>query len=257
MSSYIDRFNATFQVVTDIHLEYLTTSPDFAAKWPALTPCLILSGDIGHISSPIWHEFMEYVNDNWDIVIYVLGNHEFYSNSKSMIHLLEIYKTTIGEKWKHIHLLVNESMGIIWNEQIWTIIGSTAWGSADYSLVLYINDFKRIKVENDQGHLKPINVKEYHELHNRDIKFIMDELSYIEEDLPVIVVTHFPLTRDGTSDPIHQNQSDAIKKYYANELHDKLKGNPRLTLVSGHTHYKYDFIMDSVRYIGGYERDNK
>jgi len=255
MSSYIDRFNATFQLITDIHLETTDVCPDFAAKWPALTPCLILSGDIGHISSPVWHQFMEYVNESWDIVVYVLGNHEFYSNSKSMSHLLDKYKTTVGEKWKRIHLLDNESMGIVWNGQIWAIIGSTAWGSADYSIVISINDFKRIKVHNDNGHLKPITVKDYHELHNRDIQYIMDELSYIEEDIPVIIVTHFPLTRDGTSDPIYSNQQDAIKRYYANELHDKLKGNPSLTLVAGHTHHKYDFVMDNVRYVCGYQHE--
>jgi hypothetical protein len=252
MSAYIDKFNATFQVITDIHLENADACPDFAAKWPALTPCLILSGDIGHISSPIWHKFMEYVNENWDVVVYVLGNHEFYSNRKSMLKLLELYKTTIREKWPKIRLLINDSMGIVWNDQMWTVIGSTAWGSADYSIVLSINDFKQIKLHNDSGHLKPITVKDYHELHNRDMQFIMDELSYIEGDNPVIVVTHFPLTRDGTSDPIYSNQSAATKRYFANELHEKLKENPRLTLVAGHTHYKYDFVMDDVRYIGNY-----
>uniref|UniRef100_A0A6C0BT48 Calcineurin-like phosphoesterase domain-containing protein n=1 Tax=viral metagenome TaxID=1070528 RepID=A0A6C0BT48_9ZZZZ len=252
MTAYVDKFNATFQVITDIHLETATSCPDFATKWPAITPCLILSGDIGHIGRPIWHQFMEYVNENWDIVIYVLGNHEFYSNSKSMLKLLDLYKTTIGEKWPKTYLLINDSMRIVWNEQTWAIIGTTAWGSADYSLTLSINDFKRIKTHNDSGYLKPISVKDYHELHNRDMQFIMDAISCIDRDMPIVLVTHFPLTRDGTSDPIYCNQSEATKKYFANELHDKIKGNSHLTLVAGHTHHKYDFIMDDVRYIGGY-----
>lgn len=252
MSAYIDKFNATFQVITDIHLENVYVCPDFAAKCPALTPCLILSGDIGHISSPIWHTFMDYVNEHWDVTVYVLGNHEFYSNSKSMDKLLEKYKTTIGEKWRNVHLLINESTGIVYDGQTWAIIGSTAWGSPDYSIVLSINDFKQIKQHNAAGHLKPITVKDYHELHNRDMRYIMDELKCVESDTPVVLVTHFPLTRDGTSDPIYGNQSDATKKYFANELHDKLKGNSRLTLVAGHTHHSYDFIMDDVRYIGNY-----
>lgn len=253
MSSYVDAFNTTFQVITDIHLETFDVCPDFSAKWPALTPCLILSGDIGNISSPIWRQFMDYVNENWDITVYVLGNHEFYSNRKSMPHLLDLYKTTIGEKWNKIHLLVNETMGIVWNRHTWAIIGSTAWGSADYSIINQIKDFKQIKIYNDFGYLKPITVKDYQELHNRDIQFIIDELSYIEGETPVVVVTHFPLTRDGTSDPIYANETESIKRYYANELHDKLKGNPNITLVAGHTHYKYDFIMDDLRYIGGYK----
>ena len=254
MSAYVDKFNATFQVITDIHLETTEKCPDFAVEWPALTPCLILSGDIGHVSCPHWQKFMEYVNDNWDVSVYVLGNHEFYSNSKSIQHLLELYKTTIGEKWPKIKLLVNETMCIEWNDTTWAVIGSTAWGSAEFSLVLSINDFKKIKVHNEAGHLKPITVKDYHELHNSDMQFITDELAYIERDIPVVVVTHFPLTRDGTSNPIYGNQSEATKRYFANELHDKLKGHPNLTLVAGHTHHKYDFIMDDVRYVGNYGR---
>jgi hypothetical protein len=249
MSACVDQFNTTFQVITDIHLETQEVCPDFAATWPALTPCLILSGDIGHISCPHWHRFMDYVNENWDIIVYVLGNHEFYSNSKSMPCLLELYKTRIGEKWQKINLLVNETICIEWNDTTWVVIGSTAWGSADYSLVLSINDFKKIKSYNDRGHLKPITVKEYQSLHNSDMEFIMDEIA---QGFPTIIVTHFPLTREGTSDPIYGNQSDAMKRYYANELHDKLKGNPNLTMVAGHTHYAYDFIMDDVRYISSY-----
>jgi len=192
---------------------------------------------------------MDYVNENWDIIVYVLGNHEFYSNSKSMPCLLELYETKIGEKWPKINLLVNETMCIEWDNTTWVVIGSTAWGSADYSLVLSINDFKKIKSYNDHEHLKPITVKEYQTLHNSDMEYIMDE---IVQGFPTIIVTHFPLTREGTSDPIYGNQSDAMKRYYANELHDKLKGNPNLTMVAGHTHYAYDFIMDDVRYIGNY-----
>lgn len=254
MSAYIDKFNETFQVITDIHLECMDEFPDFAKLWPRLTPCLILSGDIGHISSPLWELFMEYVNENWDVVIYVLGNHEFYSCRHSHDSLLESYKTTIQEKWPKIHLLNNSHIGITHAGQIWNIIGSIAWGSADFSLVLSINDFRKIKsYNNPREHLKPISVKEYQELHNRDMEFLIKSLDEIMiEGIPTVMVTHFPLTRDGTSDPIYANQKQSIKNYYANELHDKIKNRSFLTVVSGHTHYKYDFIMDDVRYIGNY-----
>lgn len=245
-------FNTTFQVITDIHLENETECPDFYTKWPALTPCLILSGDIGHISCILWHQFMEYVNASWDVVVYILGNHEFYSNRKSMPHLLELYTNTIGEKWPKVHLLSNASMKIVWNEETWTIIGSTAWGSANYSIVLYVNDFKRIKTYNNSGYLKPISVKDYNELHNRDMQFIINELAGTSGENPTVIVSHFPLTRTGTSNTIYDNQPDALKKYFANELHEQFRGRSNLTVVAGHTHHKYDFTIDEVRYIGNY-----
>lgn len=252
MTEYAEQFNNIFQVITDIHLETYDVRPNFKEKWPKEKPCLILSGDIGHLTCQIWHEFMDYVNGNWDVIVYVLGNHEFYSNDRSMSELLEQYKRIIGEKWNRITLLNNEAVGVTWNDQTWTIVGSIAWGSADYSIVLSINDFKKIKTYDNSGRLKSITVKEYQELHNRDMQFILDELSYAAANMPIVLVTHFPLTRERTNDIKYENEKESIKKYYANELHDKIKGNTRLTLVAGHTHHNYDFIMDEVRYIGNH-----
>jgi hypothetical protein len=196
---------------------------------------------------------MDYVSETWDISVYILGNHEFYSCRHSHDSLLDAYTNTIRERWSNIHLLHNTTLGINHVGQTWAIIGSTAWGSADFSLVLSINDFRKIKsYNNPREHLKPISVKEYQELHNRDMEYLIREIDCTTAGVPIVIVTHFPLTRDGTSSPIYQNQKQSIKHYYANELHDKMKGRSDLTVVSGHTHYKYDFIMDDVRYIGNY-----
>lgn len=252
MSATVDKFNAAFQIISDIHLEQMDVCPDFAAKWRSTAPCLILAGDIGHFNCPHWHAFMNYVNDNWDVVIYVLGNHEFYSNRYSYNYLLHCYND-IPLMWSNVILLNGNVADILCDGVIWKIIGATAWGAAEYSLVLSINDFKKIKIYNaDTDRTTPISVKQYQEMHNADMDWIINTIANTDRSTCTVLVTHFPLTRDGTSDPIYGNQSDALKRYFANELHGVLKDRPNLTVVSGHTHYKYDFIMDEVRYVSNF-----
>src|ERR1700684_3219430 len=85
------------QIVSDLHLEWLTEVPEIKNSG---TEMLILGGDIfnaNHIyrnppdldpgiiqkNSSIhyarrYRELFKHVNEQWPIVIYVIGNHEYY-----------------------------------------------------------------------------------------------------------------------------------------------------------------------------------
>ena len=80
----------------------------------------------------------------------------------------------------------------------------------------------------------------------------------------VIILSHFPLTRDGTSAPEYLGQKQAIKNYYANDYHTDImaisrewlssmnelnSGKKQIISISGHTHFSYDFTRADIRYI--------
>ena len=71
----------TIQILSDIHLEFYKTYPEFKphAKY------LFLAGDIWTIDSK-WDfkvkKFLEYCSKNWEKTFYILGNHEFYQPTK-------------------------------------------------------------------------------------------------------------------------------------------------------------------------------
>lgn len=243
-----------FQICSDIHLEYYDKkqTPETIKFEDIISPAypnsiLILAGDIGHVSNTVWQAFTKYVSANWQHVIYVLGNHEYYSNSKDMTKLLNAY-TTYLEQYTNIHLLNRNKLKI----GEYDILGVTMWTHNEYSVVTQINDFKQIKMHNEAGHLKSINLTQYNELHTQDKTWLF---ANIDPSRKTIVVTHFPLTHNGVNHPKYAEQKASICNYYANEFHHSLLTayNPcpenQLICIAGHTHFNYDFVKDNIRYI--------
>lgn len=241
-----------FQICSDIHLEYYSQNPETVNFKDIIFPSLpnsilILAGDIGHVNNGVWQAFMKYVSANWIHVIYVLGNHEYYSNSKDMSKLLTAYTTHLAQ-YPNIHLLNRDKLKIA----EYDILGLTMWTHNEYSIITQINDFKQIKMHNDNGHLKPINLTHYNYLHEKDKTWLF---ANIDTSRKTVIITHFPLTRDGVSHPKYAEQKSSICNYYANEFHHSLLSayephdDNQLIVISGHTHFNYDFVKDNIRYI--------
>ena len=285
MESYStsDYVSELFQFISDAHLEN-------CRDYPRLTPTaryLFLAGDIGHVSSPVWREFMEYLHGQtvdgssdgvgWHRIFYVLGNHEYYSNSKTMPTLKKAYHEYLAELPRITLLDRGEPVmlygvtGLDGCGKI-AVLGATMWSQAEFSLVTQINDFRRINLKSDPtnpaSRTIAISPPAMNELHLADRKWLFgkltDTLTTNPDITKVIILSHFPLTRDGTSDPSYSGQKQAIKNYYANDYHHELmaiasewfgaEGNAenakkQIISISGHTHFEYDFTWDGISYL--------
>lgn len=286
-----------FQYISDAHLEN-------CRDYPRLTPTaryLFLVGDIGHVSSPVWREFIQYLHGqinpcptgdsvDWHRIFYVLGNHEYYSNSKTMPVLLQAYKDYLADfpgitllDRDGVILLPETKNGFADHGKI-VVLGATMWPVAEFSLVQQINDFRRINLKADgvklqrpeQSSANPANPASrtinitppaMNELHLADREWLFEKLAETLTNNPdiqtIIILSHFPLTREGTSAPEYSGQKQAIKNYYANEYHNDLlvlagewlsaktenPGKKQIISISGHTHFGYDFMRDDIRYL--------
>ena len=272
-----------FQYISDAHLEN-------CRDYPRLTPTaryLFLAGDIGHVSSPVWRAFMEYLHGQtvdglsdgvgWYRIFYVLGNHEYYSNSKTMPILKKAYQEYLAP-FQRITLLdrgepiiLPDATGLDGGGRI-AVLGGTMWPQAEFSLVSQINDFRRINLKADPANpeSRTINITPMamNELYLADREWLFGKLAGVLTNNPdiqqIIILSHFPLTRDGTSDPSYSGQKQAIKNYYANEYHQELmalagewfgaeenakNAKKQIISISGHTHFEYDFARDGIRYL--------
>lgn len=265
------------QIVSDIHLEYYPDSkydePTYNNIFKSIISpisennILILAGDIGYVNDKMWKEFMKYVSSNWRLVLYVLGNHEYYSNSNNMQKLFDMYDDFLSQ-YRNIQLLCRKKITININsgdgcdngqhDDEYEILGLTMWTKNDYASIMEINDFKRIKIRDlKTKYTIPITLSHYNELHERDRCWLLENINTDNKprNKKTIIITHFPLIKEGTSHPKYYNQKQSIKNYYANDLHDDLvmmyKPTPhdQLIVISGHTHYNYDFVKDNIRYI--------
>ena len=110
----------------------------------------------------------------------------------------------------------------------------------------------KIKMHNDNGHLKPITLTQYNTLHEQDKTWLF---ANIDPSRKTVIITHFPLTRNGVNHPKYTDQKSSICNYYANEFHHGLLSayqpseDNQLIIISGHTHFNYDFVKDNIRYI--------
>jgi predicted phosphodiesterase len=244
------------QIISDIHLEcYCNKEKPLAFEdlCPPLAEYLFLAGDIGQLSSPHWQSFMSYVSQNWRHVFYVLGNHELYSCKNSYDTMVTNYEAYLAQ-YPNIHLLNRGKMKITIAGVEYDVLGATMWSQAEFALAMQINDFRHIKYHDARGWLQPISIQEFNRLHTRDCDWL---ISNLDPTRNTIILTHFPLTQQGTSADKYRDQKPAVRNYYANEMHIELMArhssqatsNPSLTVISGHTHHSYNFEQDGIRYV--------
>lgn len=136
------------QIVSDLHLEFLTIvgvielTERISNNSDA--DVLVLAGDICALnkrSSGNLSYFLDGVQDKYENIIYVMGNHEYYGTSYSDVK--ELMKKTVKYR-PNLTLLENESITI---EDV-TFYGTTLWfeETVQSSLIKYnLNDYRCIK----------------------------------------------------------------------------------------------------------------
>ena len=154
------------QYASDLHLE-------FADNWRFLREnplqitgdILVLAGDIGYLGDQNYrnHPFWDWASENYNQVLVVLGNHEFYK----YYDLSTMTDGLIGEIRPNVHYYYNKVVRIEETD----FILSTLWSRIDKVNAPYteqcVTDFHRIM------HGK--NILTYHEFnqeHDRCFKFI-------------------------------------------------------------------------------------
>lgn len=236
------------QIYSDLHIEFYNSFP----KIPIEAEVLILAGDIGIKSKKNYIEFLNYVSNNWKIVFYVLGNHEYYISSNYFDKINQSYHE-IFNSFENIILLDNKSYIYNDNNKLYKFIGSTLWANATEFSKNYVNCFNIIK-EKRNNRKYPLSVNKFNKMNKTSKQFIIDSLYEEKEDINIILITHYPTIME-SSHSKYNTQDILIKKLFANDIniHDLENLNcTNITCISGHTHYSFDFDIknkNNVRYI--------
>lgn len=129
------------QIYSDIHLEFYNTYPHIKPKCKNINShrrCRETAPSTLAI-------FYRILFSNWNKVYYVLGNHEFYHNKKSIQALKREY-TTFFSRYQNIHLL---DCSTDTYEDI-LIVGCTLWSYVDQTIQDSITDFRAIKYKHNE-----------------------------------------------------------------------------------------------------------
>jgi predicted phosphodiesterase len=227
------------QIHSDLHLEF-----GFIPKIRPIAPVLILAGDIVTKTAKGIDEWWEYVSNNWDIVIYVLGNHEFYHSKKTMSELRVWFGEIIG-KYKNVCMLDRDVLNIVSREgEEWEVLGVSM-----FPKVLFtdgMNCFKKIHMKNEKGWRVKISKEEWNSMSDGDREWFQKTYNPSKN---TILITHYPVTQSDVMSEEYSQDPKEFKDQYTQELCLKKEDMGELVCVSGHTHFSHDFTKDGVRYI--------
>ena len=205
----------TAEVISDTHLNMWKYKPEQLVQlFSFQTPNLILAGDIGDPDEQTLHEFLNIARNKYKRVIYVPGNHEFYSeergSKKTPAAVLDWFQK-LDDQWANFHFFYRR------NEVIdgVRILGATCWSTAPTGTTWS-------NIISMEG--------------KKDIDFIQKGLMSKE---PVLVISHYPSTLRVIKDNF--KNSDTLYNY-GQDL-EWVYRYPLNTWVFGHVHQKHNFSI--------------
>ena len=268
-------------LASDLHLEFETiTLPNTEGA-----KVLILSGDIvtayalhEHpvVTPPndpnvIWkpgkqqlqalrfREFFHHVNQEYDHVIYIAGNHEFYHGK-----FPDAYDWLHEEikKYDNIHFLDKEHIEI---DDV-VFVGGTLWTDMNRNdpttmqlIESMMNDFRIIRnSQRNYARFSPLDSVIHHRATLEHIKKVVDS----DATKKYVVVGHHAPSKQSVKPryerDIHMNGA------YSSDLSEFIMDHPQIKLwTHGHTHDKFDYMVGTTRIVCnprgyvGYEVDTE
>ncbi|CEL02816.1 hypothetical protein ASPCAL03979 [Aspergillus calidoustus] len=172
LQSVSDSPSASFQVLSDLHLEINQQYPSF--EIPVCAKHLILAGDIGRlVDYDNYRSFLQRQTDRFELVFLVLGNHEFYED-KLAAGLQKASQLEQEPCLKKRLILLHLGRYDIPGSCV-TILGCTLWSDVPDEA----RDIVRSRIQ-DFKKIQKWTVDDQNESHRADLAWLLSELESIE-----------------------------------------------------------------------------
>ncbi len=214
----------TIQYCSDLHLEFYENRKFILAN--PLKPkgeILILAGDICHFSDYYFKlSFFDQVSRDFDLVLMIPGNHEFYGG-KDLNITREPFKVQIRE---NVWLCNNETIEHRGVKFILTTLWSMISMKNSQIISHYMSDFRFIHLDN-----KIIKTADYNHLHQRAVQFLERALGE-GHDKKVVVTHHLPSNACNAQEFV----GSAINEAFCVDLTDTIERCNAKYWIYGHSH---------------------
>ena len=236
------------RIMSDLHLEFMNSLDDF--EIPALPEdketVLILAGDV-HYGKRL-HLVFDKFKDQFKAIIFVYGNHEFYSgNMPSIPFRVEEDIAGMNNVWP-LDAETIEIDGV-------HFVGATLWTDmANFNQVVMwdaqcrMNDYKKIRTgppaEPWKYKLRPVHTTS---LHIRHKEFMFKTITELKEagETVVAVSHHLP-----SYQCIHPGyKGSTLNGAYASELFEFVAESKPDLWVHGHVHDNVDLMLADTRVV--------
>ncbi len=197
----------TIQVVSDLHIEFWAKKEKFNFIKPT-APILALLGDICCCGADddfeVFKRFIMEVLDQYETIIFVPGNHEYYYNPTKNTTAATYNNTLQGvdDRIKaffkatspKLHFLNNSTLKIISGKTTYSIIGSTLWSwipeDQRDNITNNMNDYRFIQWSEEKK-IRPLTANDIANLHLKNYKYIRSQILKAKKlNHKIIVFTH-------------------------------------------------------------------
>ena len=248
-SVYYTLSNMKFRLLSDLHLEFggmdVPPLPEDASS------VLVLAGDIGLADRiPTYSKFIKRMANQFQDVIWINGNHEFYHSSflrapeKIRAHLDDLLVPNVH--YGNNFTVVIDDVAFIC-ATLWTDMDE---GNPSAQWFLSgpqgLNDFKLIRNgPRNEPYKRRLKTLDCIVDHKESVRYIFDELkTHIDAGRKTVVVTHHGPSYLSIAD---QFKGDRYNGAYVTELGNEIVdvGGPNVW-VHGHTHVSFDYMLGDV-----------
>lgn len=262
-------------VWSDLHLEWMNEVPLWSNPG---TDALILGGDItvaNHLyRNPLnldpsiiqkdphviharhYRELFKHVNDQWPVVIYVMGNHEHYNG------VWERTESIIRDEISHypnIHLLEQNKLVI---DDI-VFLGASLWTDMNredpITMMMIrkeINDYGAIAHYDTHNGWRQLMPQTTVDKYNETLQWLRFMLS--EDKRKTVVISHHAPSRQSVHDKYRGQWM--TNGAFVNNLDEFIIDHPHIALwTHGHVHNNFDYYIDNTRILcnpHGYPKEN-
>jgi len=217
-----------FQLMSDLHLETPQARPSYTDfKIQPQCPYLALLGDIGNILDSRLFTFLEEQLHNFQIVFYLLGNHEPYrANRQTALTTLRIFATKMEE------LRSTPGSNIVGQ---FVFLDQTRFDSSASVTVLGCALFSRISDEqrqsvalfcSDFSEMENWSVDSHNDAHESDLRWLNEQVEQIEQEEPhrrIVVFTHYgPTILEAANHPEHMKDVAQARSAFVTDLSGRL-----------------------------------
>lgn len=216
-------------LMSDIHLEFGTYRP----RNEEGADVLILAGDI--TTRDFYPEFFQQAGEEFPHVLYVLGNHEYYSQRFEEVE--GIFRKYLPS---NVHLLNREFFTL---EDV-LFLGATLWTPLRNNPIVKqritdkMSDFRIIRYGSGKF-TADAHIAE----HQKDMAFLS---SSMQKGSKIVVITHHTPTMGSCSE--HYRDEHIVNAAFHNDLEEFILDHPQIRVwCHGHTHHACDYMVGSTR----------
>ena len=237
-----------FQIMSDLHLETPKSRPTYEeCEIVPRCSCLALLGDIGHASDPRLFDFLDRQLAKFQLVLYLLGNHEPYGTTfPEAAERVKTYELSVKQRRNdeeaprtgHFVFLKRTRYDV--SSQL-TVLGCTLFSSITPkqtdSVTQFVSDF---------SYINEWTVASHNAAHQTDVQWLntqVREMAQKEPNRTIVVFTHHsPTSLEAADDPQYIKDDGHVRSAFNTDLSSQScwTSSQVKLWAFGHTHFNCD-----------------